>query len=335
MNTSLPQPSFSSVLQDYFCQRLINQLNVSPRTIESYRDAFRHLLSYAWEKLRKRPVDLTLEDIGAPFVLDFLDHLEKDHGNCERTRNARLAAIRSFMNYAAGREPASVAIAQRVLAIPSKRFQRTLVGFLSREEITALLDAFDTSTWSGRRDSVMFATFYNTGARVSEIVRLRVPDVTLSRCSWVRIHGKGRKERTVPLWRDTAFRLKEWLKRDRLQQDGPLFPNRQGQPLTRSGIESRLNEAVQRAQHSCPTLARRSVSPHVIRHTTAMHLLQSGVDLSTIALWLGHESPITTHMYIEADLSLKERALEKLTEPSLGRLRFQPTDDLLSFLESL
>jgi len=335
MENSMPKQSFPSILQSYFCQRLISQTNASPRTIASYRDTFRLLLRYVEERLKKPPVTVSLEDLDVPLILGFLNHLEKDRGNSIRTRNVRLAAIRSFIQYAAAQEPWALAIAQRVLAIPPKRFHRPLVGFLSREEMTAVLEGTDGSTWSGHRDRVMFATIYNLGARVSEIIGLRVDDVTLGPSPYVRIHGKGRKERTVPLWKSTAVQLKEWLGRVNHEPGNPLFPNRNGQPLTRSGIESRLRRAVQTGSRRCRSLSGRRVSPHVLRHTTAMHLLQSNVDLSVIALWLGHESSSTTHTYIEADLSMKERALRKTQEPSIRRLRFSATDKVLQFLESL
>lgn len=329
------RPSFPSILQDYFCQRLLNQMKASPRTIGSYRDTFRLLLRYIEERLRKPPVTISLADLDAPLILGFLDHLEKERGNGIRTRNARLAAVRSFMQYAAVCEPPSLAVAQRVLAIPPKRFQRPLVAFLSRDEIQALLGAPDEVTWSGRRDRAMFATCYNVGARVSEIISIRIGDVSLNQSPHVSLHGKGRKDRTVPLWRDTAARLKQWLKCVDTKPDSPLFPNRKGEPLTRSGVESRLRVAVRTAANQCRSLSKRHVSPHVLRHTTAMHLLQSGVDLSVIALWLGHESPSTTHIYVEADLSMKEKALSMVQEPPLRHPRFRADDKILRFLDSL
>jgi integrase/recombinase XerD len=326
---------FPVVLQDYFGQRLINQLNATPRTVASYRDTFRLLLRFASDRLKKPPAAFSLADLNAPLVLAFLDHLEKARRNGIRTRNARLAAIRSFVHYASLQEPAWLATAQQVLAIPLKRFQRPLVGFLSREEINALIEAPDPSTWSGRRDRVMFATIYNVGARVSEAAELRVKDVALDQSAHVTIHGKGRKERTVPLWKDTTRRLKEWRKHFDSKPDAPLFPNRHGHPLTRSGIENRLKEAVRRATQTCRSLSVRNVTPHILRHTTAMHMLQSGLDISVIALWLGHESSSTTHMYVEADLSMKERALSKVQAPSMQSLRYRTKDEVLQFLENL
>lgn len=331
---SLPL-SFPSLLQEFFCQHLLNQRNVSSRTIASYRDTFRLLLQYVEERRNKRPVDVTLGDLDAPCILAFLNYLEKERRNCVRSRNARLAAIRSFFRYTAAKDPASLPTIQRVLAIPMKRFERPLLGFLSAQEIEAILEAPNASSFSGRRDRVLFALMYNTGARVSEMAALHVGDVVLGRCPHVRLHGKGRKERTVPLWRCTARHLKQWMSRTNVKPDSPLLPNTRGQPLTRSGIESRLHDAVRIARNKQPSLKARRISPHTLRHTTAMHLLQAGVDMTVIALWLGHESPATTHLYVEADLAMKEHALSKLAEPATKRIRYRPTDKLLQFLESL
>jgi integrase/recombinase XerD len=328
-------PSLSVLLQQFFCQRLIAQRRASPETVASYRDAFRLLLRYAEERTRKPPVALALEDLDAPLILGFLDHLEAQRGNSPRSRNARLAAIRSFLRFASFQAPASLPAIQRVLAIPMKRIDRPLLGFLSRDEVAAILAAPDMSTWSGHRDHVLLTTLYNTGARVSEIVALRVGNVALNRSPFVRLHGKGRKERAVPLWRSTATALTRWLRRTGLGQEAPLFPNWRGTPLSRSGVEHRLRSAIEAAQQKCPSLRRRGISPHSFRHTTAMHLLQSGTDVAVIALWLGHESPATTHLYVEADLTMKQRALEKLQAPRARGLRFRPDDRLLAFLDSL
>jgi integrase/recombinase XerD len=335
MSQALLAPGFPMLLQDFFCQRLINQRNVSPRTVAAYRDTFRLLLQFIEEQKHKRPADLALADLDAPCVLAFLDHLEKERKNVVRSRNARLAAIRAFLKYAAIRDPTSLPAIQRALAIPMKRFDRPLLGFLSLQEVQAILDAPEASTFSGHRDRVMFALLYNTGARVSEIASLRVADVSLEGSGSARIQGKGRKERSVPLWKTTSRQIKRWLKCIDRNPGSPLLPNAAGQPLSRAGIENRLKEAVQIACRSLPSLKGRRISPHTLRHTTAMHLLQSGVDITVIALWLGHESPATTHMYIEADLALKERALSKLQEPSTRPVRYKPSDKLLQFLEGL
>jgi integrase/recombinase XerD len=256
-------------------------------------------------------------------------------GNCVRTRNARLAALRSFLKFAAARDPTCLPVVQRVLAIPMKRFGRPLLGYLTREEMAAILGAPDGSTWSGQRDRVLFALMYNTGARVSEATGLRRSDVELAPSRTARINGKGRKQRVIPLWPGTAARLREWLPRIGPDPSSPLFPNVHGGPLSRSGVEDRLREAVRIAVASCPTLEGRRISPHTLRHTTAMHLLQSGVDITVIALWLGHEGTETTHQYVEADLALKERTLSRIEELSSLPLRYRAGDELLRFLDGL
>lgn len=324
-----------ALLQAFFCERLRQQRNASPRTIACYRDAFRLLLTYVATTTGKSPSALVLADLDAPTILGFLEHLEVARHNTIRSRNIRLAAIRSFMHYVSLRDPESIPVAQRVLAIPSKRCDRPLVGFLTRSEIEALLDAPSRTTWSGRRDRVLWATLYNTGARVSEIVATRVGDIQLNGVPTLRILGKGRKERVVPLWKSTAALLREWLRGQAAAATTPVFPNRAGAPLTRSGVERRLRVAVAVATARCPALAGRRISPHTIRHTTAMHLLQAGVEITVIALWLGHESPSTTHLYIEADLAMKERALAKMTEPTHDPPRYRPKDSVLAFLDSL
>lgn len=329
-------PSFSTQVQDFFCQRLLKQRNASPRTVASYRDAFRLLLRFAQEHLHKNPSALALADLDAPLVLGFLDHLERDRHNTIRSRNARLAALRSFFQYSASRDPANLPMIQRVLAIPQKRHDQPMLGFLTREEMTALQGALELTTWSGRRDQVLIATLYNTGARVSEALDLCVSDFVRSReGATVKLRGKGRKERVVPLWKSTARLLTSWVNHRNAQSDDPLFPNRSGERMTRSGVAYRLRIAASRAAVACPSLRRSQISPHTLRHTTAMHLLQAGVDITVIALWLGHESPTTTHRYIEADLAMKQRTLAKLDEPSLRSSRFSPSDDLLAFLEGL
>ena len=336
MNPLLAVPAeFATLLQRFFAERLIEQQNASPRTVAAYRDTFRLLLGYAERERGKPPAKLTLEDFDAPLVLDFLAHLEIERHNTVRSRNARLAAVRAFAHYVALQCPPALLHMQQILAIPMKRFEKPLLGFLSRDEVQAVLAAPDTTTWCGRRDRVMFALLYNTGARVSEVIGLRVADATLATTSSVRLHGKGRKQRTVPLWKETAVEIRHWLKYADLRADQSLVPNRSGQPMTRTNVADRLALAITAATASCPQLAGRNISPHSMRHTTAMHLLQAGVDLSVIALWLGHESPVTTHGYIEADLAMKERALATLAPPETKRQRYHPTDAVLKFLESL
>jgi len=281
------------------------------------------------------PAALTLADLDAPLLLAFLDHLERDRHNAIRSRNARLIALRSFLHYAAGRDPANLATIERALAIPRKRCDTPLLGFLTREEVAAVQVALDLTTWSGRRDQALFATLYNTGARVSEAVDLRVADLVGGREATLHLRGKGRKERLVPLWKSTAGLLSSWLATRNASPEMPLFPNHSGQRMTRSGVAHRLRLAVKKAATTCPSLRGRRISPHTFRHTTAMHLLQAGVDLTVIALWLGHESPTTTHRYVEADLTMKRRALAALTEPVPCNVRFTPSDDLLAFLDGL
>ncbi|NPT58144.1 tyrosine-type recombinase/integrase [Paraburkholderia elongata] len=334
MSHSATQP-FAVLVQKFFMQRLQQQRHVSPCTMTAYRDSFRLLLAFAYQRLHKRPSDITIEDLDASFILDFLRYLEQDRRNSIRSRNARFAAIRSFMEYVSFEEPSAMAIAQSVLAIPMKRFEQPLVGFLSREHIEAILAAPDTRTWTGQRDHIMLATLYNTGARVSELIDMRVSDLVLGPTAWVRIHGKGRKERSVPLWPDTAKDLKRWLRQYPRAPQEPLFPSRSGAALTRIGFTDRLKLAAQIASRQFPELVRRRIFPHLVRHSVAMHMLQSGVPDTVIALWLGHESPTTTHHYVEADLQMKERALKALQAPSRKPLRYRPKDDLLRFLETL
>ena len=239
------------------------------------------------------------------------------------------------LQYASARDPTCLPIVQRVLAIPTKRSRRPLLGYLSREEMAAILAAPDATTWSGQRDRVLFALMYNTGARVSEAIGLRRANVALNPSRTVRIDGKGRKQRVIPLWGSTAGCLQKWLPRIGQEPESPLFPNAHGGALSRSGVEHRLHEAVRAAAVRCPALKGRRISPHTLRHTTAMHLLQSGVDLTVIAIWLGHESTATTHIYVEADLAMKEKALSRIEEMPGPPLRYRADDDLLRFLDEL
>ena len=299
---STPQTHFAKLVQEFFLDRLIRQRNSSPQTVAAYRDCFRLLFESTQEHRNKPTERLVLADLDAPLVLAFLDHLEKVRKNSVRSRNARLAAIRSFLCFAALKDPQSLATIQRALAIPMKRHSRPLVGFLSREEVQAIISAPDPATRTGQRDQALLATLYNTGARVSEAINIKIADLALGASPSIRLHGKGRKDRAVPIWPATALRLRRWLMQIERAQDLPLFPASSGDPLTRSAVTDRLRRAVQAARGQCASLTRKRVSPHTFRHTTAMHLLQSGVDITVVALWLGHESPATTHIYIEADL---------------------------------
>jgi site-specific recombinase XerD len=327
-------PDFATLVQTFFCERLIQHQNVSTNTVASYRDTFRLLFQYLRKRKRKEPSAIALTDMDAPTILAFLTDLEQHRSNSIRTRNARLAALRSFMKHVGACDPASLPVVQRVLAIPTKRFNRPLLGYLTREEIAAIVEAPDAQTWSGRRDRSLLTLIYNTGIRVSEAVDLTRGDLHEQRCV-VQVSGKGRKERQIPLWRTTAALLAGWLKEIGPGPQSSLFPNRYGRKMSRSGVEHRLKKAVIIAAQRCASLRGRQVSPHILRHTTAMHLLQAGVDVTLIALWLGHENPTTTHHYIEADLAMKQRMLEGVEGLPSGKGRYRPKDDLLNFLDGL
>jgi integrase/recombinase XerD len=332
---TLSNITFPALLQDFFQRRLITERGASAHTIASYRDTFELLLRYAEKHLGRTPSALVLQDLDEPLILSLLDYLVAERSCCPRTRNLRLTAIRSFMRYVSVRDPTCLPLAQRVLAISGKRFDRHVLGFLSREEIQGLLDAPDRNTWSGQRDAMLFTMLYNTGARVSEVIRLRVADVLVDRAHAVTLHGKGRKERVIPLWKSTVSQLHTWFKLIDRRPDGPVFPNRAGKPMSRSGVENRLRVAIAKASLKCPSLRGRAISPHTVRHATAMHLLQSGVDITVIAMWLGHEDTATTHQYIEADLAMKEAALKRIDAPSMKPVIFKARDRLLAFLEAL
>ena len=311
MKTRSQNNNFAVLLQNFFYQRLIEQRNSSNDTVTAYRDTFKLLLSYLKEKHKISPDSVALDDLNPKNILGFLRYLEQDRHNKIRSRNARLAAIRSFLKYAAYQVPTLLPMVQKVLAIPMKCFQRPLPKYLTLKQVQAILDAPDASTWSGKRDRVLLATLYNTGARVSEIITLRKSDVDVNSSMSIKITGKRRKQRVVPIWKTTAKQIQSWLKYLEAETDSPLFPNAHGHFMTRSGVEKRIKRAVEIAAENNPSLKGQSITPHVFRHTTAMHLLQSGVDITVIALWLGHESPVTTHTYIEADLKMKENALKK------------------------
>jgi integrase/recombinase XerD len=331
MHSSFIAPHLQAFFADYLCQ----QKRLSPQSIVSCRDTFRLWLTFLRDRTGMEPSTLQLADLDAPAVLRFLHYLEQERGNSVRSRNIRLSAIRSFFRLVALREPASIGIVTRVLAIPMKREDRKLIGYLTRTEMQALLAAPDRSTWSGRRDYALLLTLYNSGARVSEVTALKRDQVCFGASTFLQLIGKGRKERSVPLWPDTAQVLKAWF--EELGDDaGPIaFPNARGKALSREGVDYLLKQAMQRAMPTCPNLATKHITPHVVRHTTAMHLLQAGVDIATIALWLGHESIETTHMYLQADLAMQEKALEKL-DPLVGVWkRFHADDPLLTFLNSL
>jgi site-specific recombinase XerD len=327
--------SFAELLEAFFTDRLMRQRQASPHTIASYRASFRLLLRFVQERLRKTPSTLTLEDLDAPFIGAFLHHLEEERGNSPRSRNVRLAAIHSFFRYVAVNEPAHSALVQRVLAIPAKRYERRAVEFLSRSEVETLLDAPEPHTWMGRRDRTLLLLAAQTGLRVSELIGLRCQDIVLGSGAHVRCQGKGRKERCTPLRKEAKAALREWLRERRGAPETPLFPSMRGAPLSRDGVGYLLAKHLAMARRSCPALRNRKVTPHVLRHSAAMDLLQHGVDCSVIALWLGHESPETTSVYLHADLKMKEVALAKTSPFGVRACRYRPRDSLLAFLESL
>lgn len=327
--------TLSPLLQSFFTDRLMNQRQASPHTIASYRDTFRLLFSFAEERLNKPPSKLTLDDIGAPFIGAFLDHIENNRHNGARSRNLRLTAIRSFFKYVAFQQPDRSALIQRVLAIPSKRHERPLIDFLTHPEILALLAVPDSTTWTGRRDRALLMLTIQTGLRLSELIHLRRCDIVLGSGAHVRCYGKGRKERCTPLTKQTVTVMKAWLQERGGSESDVVFPNARGCRLSPDGVQYLLAKHVAQAQKKCPSLATKRVSPHVLRHTAAMELLQAGVDHSVIALWLGHESPETTHIYLQADLALKEKILDKTKPLNVKASRYRPNDKLLQFLNSL
>lgn len=327
--------TLAALLQRFFTQRLMQQRQASPHTISSYRDSFRQFLKFVQQRLRKPPSRLTFEEIDAPLIVAFLDELEKRQGVSVRSRNLRLTAIHSFFRYAAFEAPAHSAQIQRVLAIPSKRFTRTLVQFLTRPEVDALLAAPDQFTWSGRRDHAFLLVAVQTGLRLSEMTGLKREDLIVGAGAHLRVIGKGRKERCTPLAQSTLAVLKAWLREPRRGDGEVLFPSARGKRLSVHGVQYLLTKHRMAASKVCPSLKEKRVTVHRLRHTMAMDLLQAGVDRSVIALWLGHESVETTQIYLEATLAMKEQALAKTLPPNGRPGRYQPGDQLLGFLNSL
>ena len=324
------------LLEGFFSERLMHQRQASPHTIASYRDTFSLLLRFLQERTNKLPSTLSLQDLDAPVVGAFLEHLEKGRGNSPRTRNTRLAAVHAFFGYAALYEPGVSALVQRVLAIPSKRFEHKPIAFLTQEEIQALVAAPDATTWGlGRRDRTLLLLTAQTGLRVSELIGLCCQDVVLGRGAHVRCLGKGRKARCTPLREDAVTALSAWLDERRRQPADPLFPNQGGGPLSRDSIEHLVGKYATSARQCCPSLEKKHITPHVLRHSAAMALLQHGVDRAVIALWLGHESVETTQIYLHADMTMKERALAKTSNVDVPPGRYHPDDELLTFLKSL
>jgi integrase len=321
--------SLPSLLQGYFTQRLMAELHASPHTVASYRDTFRLLLAFAQVRLGKAPTLLTPQDLDAPFIGSFLSHLEKDRDNGAASRNIRLAAVHSLQ------EPSLGALAQRVLAIPCKRRRTKPIDFLTRSEIEALLAAPDQTTRTGRRDRTLPLVAAQTGLRAAELIGLRCQDVALGCGAHVRCLGKGRRERCTPLRKDAVVSLRAWIRELDPGPSDPVFPSARGQPLSHDGLAYILAKHVATACGKCSSLAQKRITPHVLRHSLAMDLLQHGIDRSVIALWLGHQSMETTQIYLHANLQLKEEALAK-TKQFKGRAgRFRPKDQLLAFLQGL
>jgi len=322
-------------LQAFFTDRLVRERNASPHTIASYRDTIRLLLTYASKELGVEPSKLDLDQLDAPLIGAFLDHLETERGCGARTRNTRLAAIRTFYRYCALRHPEHAATIERVLQIGPKRHERALVTFLTEPELDALIDAPDRLTWTGRRDHAIITLLAQTGLRASELTGLRCSDINVGSGAHANTIGKGRKQRITPLTKATVAMLNVWRAERNGQPAEPLFPTSTGRPLTRKALARRITKHTSRAAQSCPSLREKTITPHVLRHTAAMRLLHAGIDTSVIALWLGHEQVETTQMYLHADLALKERALAKTKPLDSKPGRYRPPDVLLDFLERL
>jgi integrase/recombinase XerD len=328
--------ALAPTLEAYFTERLIGQRHASPNTIAAYRDAWRLLLRFVCARTGKPPCQLDLADLDAPLIGAFLDHLEAERHNSPRTRNARLAALRSFFSFAALRHPEHAALITRVMAIPTKRYDRAEVSFLDQSEADALVAAPDRRTWTGRRDHALLDVALQTGLRASELTGLRNQDVELGTGAHIQCWGKGRKQRCTPLSKQTVGVLRAWMRERQGQPSDPLFPTRRGTPLSRSAMTCIVSRHASTAQQRCPTLRTKRPTPHVLRHSCAMSLLQSGADTTVIALWLGHERAETTaRIYLHADMSIKERALARTAPVHTKPGRYRPTDQLLAFLDNL
>lgn len=327
--------ALAPTLQAFFTDRLRQQRHASDETVRAYRDAWRLLLGFAAARTGKQPSSLDIDDIDSDLIAAFLDHLEYDRHNTVRTRNARLSAIHSLFRFAAPRHPEHAATIGRVLAMPSKRFERALVTYLTTEEVDALLAAPDPTIWTGRRDRALMLLMVQTGLRVSELIGLRRNDIHLGAGAHVACHGKGRKDRITPLTKPTIDALREWMSESLSKPTDPIFPTRTGKPLSRDAIERRLACHQRAAAPNCPSLNAKRVTAHVLRHTAAMRLLEAGVDTTVIALWLGHERVDTTAIYLHAHLDIKEKALARTTPPNFETGRYRPTETLIAFLEGL
>ena len=322
-------------LQRFFTDRLTTQLRASQNTVASYRDTFRLLLKYASDRLGRSPTDLQIVDIDAELVGGFLSFVETERGNGARSRNTRLSAIRSFFKYVAINEPQILYHCQRILGMPSKRHEKRTINYLTHAEIEALIAAPDVTTWVGRRDQTLLLLALQTGLRVSELINLTCNDVVLGTGAHVRCMGKGRKERSTPLRKDCETAIRNWLEEHADDPSKPLFLSNRGDRLSRDAVERIVRKYVELASSRCATLKGKRVTPHVLRHSAAMQLLQNGVDRTIIALWLGHESVGTTQMYIHADIELKEKAMAKTKPVDVPTGRYRPDDELLAFLEAL
>jgi integrase/recombinase XerD len=327
--------ALAPTLQSFFTDRLTRQRQASPHTIAAYRDSLKLLLTFASAQEGKTVSHLDINDLNADTVSAFLDHLEHSRGNSVRTRNARLAAIRSLLHYAAPRHPESAATIERVLAIPPKRFDRALIDYLTEPEVDALIAAPDRTTLTGRRDHALLTLAIQTGLRASELTTLRRNDVHLKSGPHIACRGKGRKHRVTPLTRTTVAVLGAWLREAPGAADDPLFASNRAAALSRDALERRLALHTATATRTCPTLKAKRVTAHVLRHTAAMRLLHAGIDTAVIALWLGHEQIETTRIYLHADLTLKEHALARLTPTHTSPARYRASDSTLAFLESL
>jgi integrase/recombinase XerD len=327
--------TLAPLLETFFTEYLITQRQASPNTIAAYRDTFRLLLVFTRDRTGRAPNAIDVADWDVPLISAFLQHLETDRANSVTTRNARLAAIHSLFVFAAYRMPEHAALIQRVLAMPPKRFDQTDVCFLTKEEITALLAAPDQTTWTGRRDHVLLQVAVQTGLRVSELIGLRRHDAHLGAGAHLRCHGKGRKNRVTPLTTTSVAALRNWLEERGGSDADPIFCTRAGHPLSRDAIEQLVAKHAATATASTPALAAKHVSPHTLRHSAAMTLLHAGVDLSVIALWLGHESTQSVQTYLHADMALKERALARTKPDDSAPARYRPPDALLAFLNNL
>jgi len=322
-------------VQRFFTDRLATQLHASPNTVASYRDTFRLLLKYTTDRIGRQPTELQVGDIDADLIGGFLTFVETNRGNGARSRNTRLSAIRSFFAYVAGNEPQLLHHCQKVLAMPSKRHEKRTIDYLTHAEIEALIRAADLATRSGRRDRMLLLLAVQTGLRVSELINLTCGDVALGIGAHVRCIGKGRKERSTPLRKDCVQALRVWLSERGGANSEPLFVSNRGARLSRDAVERIVRKHVGVAATTCPTLNGKRVTPHVLRHSAAMQLLQNGVDRTVIALWLGHESVESTQMYVHADIQIKEQAMAKTTPVAVSPSRYRPNDQLLAFLEEL